>query len=458
MFKVTVTNKGVECIIREGFKYRKFRVKSNGDILWRCTSRNCSSSLVTNNSSSCIISLGQAHNHDVCSPRSLERHVIRNACKRKATEDLHERPAKLIRKELTVIENENLHSRDITSIRKAVYLQRRKLFPNNPRSLAEALTQANASEVVTSANERFIHVSFDDEIIILTTERNLTFMCHSEVLLADGTFYVSPQHFSQLYTIHTFRDNVYYQLIFCFLPRKTADCYTRLWAFIKRLCESFALNFTPTTVMLDFEKAAHLGLQAVFPEASIFGCNFHLGQSFFRKIQHLGLQQDYVNNTTSGQYLKQYFGLAYLPDYLVEEAFLDILMDVPADERVGKFIDYVLHTYIAPHSTFPSSVWAAPPTGSHPRTTNGPESYHRHLKDQFFSPHSSIHLVTDVLIKLQSETYIKMNHSSPRKKCKYQKCKETYIQTLWKKYELGELSLKDYVRQVGFRTQAVNLY
>jgi len=43
------------------------------------------------------------------------------------------------------------------------------------------------------------------------------------------------------------------------------------------------------------------------------------------------------------------------------------------------------------------------------------ESYHRHFKDQFYVAHSSVHIVIDVLLKLQSETYLFMN-SPPNNK------------------------------------------
>jgi hypothetical protein len=45
------------------------------------------------------------------------------------------------------------------------------------------------------------------------------------------------------------------------------------------------------------------------------------------------------------------------------------------------------------------------------RTTNAAESFHRNLKDQFYVAHFSVHIVIEVLLKLQSETYLFMNSS-----------------------------------------------
>ena len=117
-------------------------------------------------------------------------------------------------------------------------------------------------------------------------------------------------------------------------------------------------------------------------------------------------------------------------------------------------------TYIGPNSTFPPRLWAAPPTTGRPRTTNGPESYHRHLKDQFHSPHAQVHHVIDALLQLQSETYVKMNHASPRKNTQHQEWKHSAFNSLWDKYQRGrgQITLKEYVQKIGIRNQATELH
>ena len=48
----------------------------------------------------------------------------------------------------------------------------------------------------------------------------------------------------------------------------------------------------PTSIMIDFEKAAMNSLENNF-NASISGCFFHLAQSVYRKIQDEGLTTNY---------------------------------------------------------------------------------------------------------------------------------------------------------------------
>jgi hypothetical protein len=44
---------------------------------------------------------------------------------------------------------------------------------------------------------------------------------------------------------------------------------------------------------LDFEERMHTVMREMFPEAVIKSCRFHLGQTWWRKIQNLGLAKEY---------------------------------------------------------------------------------------------------------------------------------------------------------------------
>ncbi len=106
--------------------------------------------------------------------------------------------------------------------------------------------------------------------------------------------------------------------------------------------------------------------------------------------------------------------MAFLPCTEVSDAFTDLISIAPEDQTILKFSHYVLETYID-SSIFPSKIWADIPDTEVIRTTNAAESYHQHLEDQFYLAHCSVHIVIDVLLKLQSETYLLMN-SSPNNK------------------------------------------
>jgi hypothetical protein len=51
--------------------------------------------------------------------------------------------------------------------------------------------------------------------------------------------------------------------------------------------------FSPSLILTDFEKAAMNAVSTIFPDARLHGCRFHLGQSWWRRIQELGLSEVY---------------------------------------------------------------------------------------------------------------------------------------------------------------------
>jgi hypothetical protein len=65
----------------------------------------------------------------------------------------------------------------------------------------------------------------------------------------------------------------------------------------------------------DFEKAAHNAVLQKFPNCKLVSYNFHLGQSWYRRIQqNKPLLNEYLNKSSEiGAWLKCFFGLSYLP-------------------------------------------------------------------------------------------------------------------------------------------------
>jgi hypothetical protein len=84
------------------------------------------------------------------------------------------------------------------------------------------------------------------------------------------------------------------------------------------------------------------------------------------------------------------FGLAFLNPEDVGDSFAeDLIPDMPSDNKVQDFVDYVLSTYVDNNAMFPPSVWAEIPSNSR-RTNNGPETFHSHYNEPNSTPH--IHL------------------------------------------------------------------
>ncbi|XP_025424074.1 uncharacterized protein LOC112693292 [Sipha flava] len=149
-------------------------------------------------------------------------------------------------------------------------------------------------------------------------------------------------------------------------------------------------NLNPQLLFLDFEVGVHTAASNVFKNIKIKACQFHLCQAWYRKINSIPiLHKEYKDkNSEIKKWLKMFFGLPYLPENLISDAFNDILSEAPKLKKCTEFANYVLENYIDTEQ-FPSSMWAEEPNASK-RTTNGAESYHSQLRFEFYIPHPSV--------------------------------------------------------------------
>jgi hypothetical protein len=92
----------------------------------------------------------------------------------------------------------------------------------------------------------------------------------------------------------------------------------------------------PKIFYADFETAIHNAVTTVWPGLEVKACLFHLGQNWWRKIQSLGLSQQYGKKDSEvSQFLKKLFGLWVLPPAEVCDCFaLEFLSSFLNDKRV----------------------------------------------------------------------------------------------------------------------------
>lgn len=443
------TNKENDGLLYGNFTFRRVRDLQDGNVRWRCTRRQCSCTIYTDSGVNSVLKEVHSHSHDELSNQQIEKNELRKTCKRKATEMLEVKPAKIIRQVLHDTSNQYLTHEVVPSIRQAMYETRRKKLAKNPKNVEEALSYLRDGDILTNTGEQFCYVH--ENIVILTTTQNLDFLSAHKIMLADGTYYVSPKHFYQLYTIHSFTGSAYLPLVFCFLPSKTAECYEKMWNQIRSMARSMLnKDLCPETIILDFEAAAHKSVRVVFPGCIIKGCRFHLGQAWHRKIVELGLKREYERkDSEKSGWMKLFFSLPFLHYSEVEDAFCYLISEAPdvAGTPILKFADYVFDTYISEEAAFPPAIWSAPASDSHdPRTTNAAESYHRHLKDMFYSPKPSIHTLIITLTKLQSETYLKMKGTKGRKVTKKKALQIHSIQSKYEEYKNGNITILEFLK------------
>jgi hypothetical protein len=76
-------------------------------------------------------------------------------------------------------------------------------------------------------------------------------------------------------------------------------------------------------------------------------------------IDALGLAKEYKKNVTDiSKWLHHFLGLAFLNPEDVGDSFaVDLIPDMPSDNKVQLFADYVLSTYVDDNAMYPPSVW-----------------------------------------------------------------------------------------------------
>lgn len=219
------TNKGHRSIICEGYRYRLDNILKSDAVSWRCTMKGCKARLRTDTSAKTVLQQKNEHSHEP-DERKNERHVLRNSVKRKASDDISQRPSKHIRKALQEQEEEQLEPKDLKRAAKAIYRRRRKTYPPLPKSLAKTHEVLPKMNIQTNKFEDFLQINdIEKGMIMYTCQKNLECLSDVSELFMDGTYKCCPKFFQQLYTIHGLRNGHYVPLVFVLLSGKSECVY-----------------------------------------------------------------------------------------------------------------------------------------------------------------------------------------------------------------------------------------
>ncbi|XP_072161393.1 uncharacterized protein [Bemisia tabaci] len=410
------TFRGKRCVIIELYKLTESNVLQSGNIRFRCANKKCGASVLVDETVKKVIQPSAVeHNHEPYTSEEITKQKFKVSVKRKAAENLIEKPSKIIRRELLLDGACELSNLELPGIRKMMYKERKKSLPAPiPKSRQEAYCQLyDLQRKILVKGQQFCFVNAAKNMVILTCESNLKLMQVSELFFGDGTFSYAPDHFSQLYTIHVYKNCFYIPVAFCFLPSKSCETYRLMWRELQNLSLSLTgKNFVIPTFYADFESAAHNAIHAEFPDCMLLCCRFHLSQSWFRFIQSNSflLREYNTKGSAVGKWLRYFFGLPLLPPNEVLGGFLDLMSIVPdgiPQETQTEFSNYLLNNYILTLSKYPPDLWAGPPSNC-PRTTNGNESFHSNYNKEFYHTHPNIHNVVEVLRQIQAETLTKI--------------------------------------------------
>lgn len=189
----------------------------------------------------------------------------------------------------------------------------------------------------------------------------------------------------------------------------------------------------------------------------ISGCHFHLSQAWWRKIQSLGLAQEYkCSESVIGRWLKVFFGLSFLSHVEIEECMaFDICSNTPEDPRATKFADYIVHNYTEATSRYPPMIWSEPRLDVK-RTTNGCESFHKQFSEMFYSHHPNIYDFLEKVKLIQTYNSLKIRASMrPMLLTINEKSNVQQMREFQEQYRAGDISRLEFVKLMAYKSQPV---
>ena len=180
-----------------------------------------------------------------------------------------------------------------------------------------------------------------DEILILTTDPFLDFLCKAVRLCGDGTFKAAPKLWTQLYTVqlHGQKNGYTVPCVFALLPNKRKETYIKLFTQIKSWLEGASQTWEIQFFLSDYEQGAFLAVKEVFPGIGEEGCFFHASKRLDFQVKQLGLMSKYKNYMELRLRVKKLAALSFVPVADLVPVYESLATTFLADELV------LLHYY-----------------------------------------------------------------------------------------------------------------
>lgn len=185
-----LSEKGKAMLVMGGYKFTFHKNLVNSK-RWKCTRRNCKAYLKTDSDKNTVIVESMVeHNHQPDSQEGINRQVLSNLAKKMATDNLSEKPIKVIRQ---VIKSnglsESVTTKDVLRTRKNLYHARSVVLPKLPKDIMEFHNLLGKLDIVTDRQEQFLMINDSvNNIVIFSCKTNLQCLVNSEELYADGSF------------------------------------------------------------------------------------------------------------------------------------------------------------------------------------------------------------------------------------------------------------------------------
>ena len=263
--------------------------------------------------------------------------------------------------------------------------RRGEKYPRIPKTFEDVDILMQSADEDLKKNYRGLLKVEDKPIgIILYHKELIKVMASMTELGYDGTFYVVPKPWYQLWTVHFIVQGKFFPGLSVIFDGATTEEYQAAWEYLKKLLAP--KGFNPLKAKGDFEQASKKGAENTFEDMLISHCLFHYSQAIFRNCQKHGLSKQYTVNEKFRIWLKLLMSVPMLPGDLIPEAFSQLLsenIEMPTTtdrlnfSRFKRYVQRYWQRRIKPENLTCF--------GMEHRTSNGCECYHAKLKGGLIS-------------------------------------------------------------------------
>ncbi|CAB4418896.1 unnamed protein product [Rhizophagus irregularis] len=375
-----------------------------------------------------ILVKSSEHSH---APEANRVDVIRtvNMVKETAASQTRDKPSQIIQNAVINMPQESYsYMPNREALRRQVSRVRNINMPPQPKSLQDIDVPANLC--VTLGGEEFLTKDItlgEERIMIFCTTSNLEYLQKADFWVMDGTFRTVPTLFHQMYTVHALvggeSNSRVLPMVYILMTSRSKVIYERIFQELTDLAEEAGQMLAPPMIITDFEQAAINAAQVEFPGSVHKGCFFHLCQSFWRKIQSLGLASEYGNSEEFSIKLRHMTALAFLPSSEIPHAFDQIKSLMPPN--ASQIVQYFEETYVngkirrqMPRSgtvirnppLFPPELWSVHELieNGYPRTQNMVEGWHQRWSTIIGRSHIGLYSIIDEMRKEQCQTELQI--------------------------------------------------
>ena len=202
------------------------------------------------------------------------------------------------------------------SVKRNIRNTQRGVLPKEVSTLHDLEIEGEWAQA-TGDQQFLIHDSDRDQhnrVIVFASDEGLRHLATQQTWFMDGTFKIAQKLFEQLYIIRAKVGDSAVTCAYSLMTGKSQALYEEMLQAIVSRSEQLGFSPDPVNIHMDFEQSVIQAVNSTFGDhVNVRGCFYHLTQSTWRKVQQLGLVDQYHTDEEFKLFCGMLDGLAFLP-------------------------------------------------------------------------------------------------------------------------------------------------